>query len=87
MQVPTVTQQIKPQPSFGVLRGYKKTPYGEYMWGVLRDQRIEIYDAHKYDQKLIYVSCDKTWRWIKSKFSYVQNGVKRVVRSSSNYFE
>ena len=70
-------QPIKPQPSFGILKGYKKTPYGNYMWGEYKDYRIEIYDAKKYGQKLQYVSNSKTLRWIWSKLKYMQEGIKK----------
>lgn len=85
MNVPPIppTKPPKPQPTFGILKGYNKTPYGDYMWGVYKGKKIEVYDAKKYDQKLIYVSEEDTWRWIKSKFTYVQDKVKKVVRSQS----
>jgi len=76
-------QAIKPQPSFGILKGYKKTPYGNYMWGEYKDYRIEIYDAKKYGQKLQYVSNSKTLRWIWSKLKYMQDGIKKVIRSKA----
>ena len=82
MNIPPISP-TKPQPTFGILKGYKKTPYGEYTWGVLKGQKIEVYDASKYSQKLIHVSDELTWRWIKSKFTYLHKGVKRVVRSES----
>ena len=85
MNVPPIppTKPPKPQPTFGILKGYKKTPYGDYMWGVYKKHKIEVYDAKKYDQKLIYVSEEDTWRWVKSKFTYVQDKVKKVVKSQS----
>ena len=85
MNIPPIppTKPPKPQPTFGILKGYKKTPYGDYMWGVYKKQKIEVFNAWKYDQKLIYVSEEDTWRWIKSKFTYVQDKVKKVVKSQS----
>ena len=71
----------KPQPTFGILKSYKKTSYGDYMWGVSKGKNIEVFNAWKYDQKLIYVSEEDTWRWVKSKFTYMQNKVKKVVKS------
>jgi hypothetical protein len=78
------TQPNKPQPTFGILKGHKKTPYGNYMWGEYKDYRIEIYDAKKYGQKLQYASNSKTLRLIWSKLKYMQEGIKKVIRSNSN---
>ena len=85
MNVPPIppTKPPKPQPTFGILKGYKKTPYGDYMWGVSKGKKIEVFNAWKNDQKLIYVSEEDTWRWVKSKFTYMQNKVKKVVKSQS----
>ena len=44
MNVPPLKPE-KPQPTFGILKGYKKTPYGEYTWGEFKGHKIEIYDA------------------------------------------
>ena len=82
MNVPPVPLN-KSQPSFGILRGCKKTPYGDYIWGVYKGKRIEVYDAWKCQQKLIYVSEENTLNWIKMKFTYMQDKVKKVVRSQS----
>lgn len=76
-------QPNKPQLSFGILKGYRKTPYGEYTWGKYKNYRIEIFDAKKYNQKLQYVSEDTTLHWIWSKLKYIQDGVKRIIRSNS----
>ena len=78
-------QKNNSQPSFGILKGHKKTPYGDYMWGVFRNKKFEVYDAYKYQQKLIYVADNDTWRWLASKFTYLSNGIKRVVRSHSHF--
>lgn len=75
------TQTNKPQPTFGILKGYKKTSYGNYMWGEYKGYRIEIYNAKKYGQKLQYVSNSKTLRWIWSKLKYMQEGIKKVIRN------
>lgn len=75
---------IKLQSPLGILRGYNKTPYGDYMWGVSRNRKIEVFNARKYDQKLIYISELPTLKCVKYKFTYKQNNVKRVVRSESN---
>lgn len=69
------------EPSFGILQEYRKTPYGYYMKGKYKDYKIEIFNATKYDQKLQYVSHYTFLTWIKSKLSYVQDGVKKIVRS------
>ena len=70
--------------SFGILQGYRQTPYGYYMWVYFKDYKIEIYDASKFKQKLIYVSNKNTLKWIKSKLKYIQDGIKRVTRSESS---
>ena len=82
MNVPP-TQPNKPQPTFGILKGYKKTPYGQYTWGEYKGYKIEIFDAKKYNQKLQYVSENNTLRWVWSKLKYVQDGIKRIIRSKS----
>ena len=69
--------------NFGILKGYKKTSYGEYMWGIYKGYKIEIFDAKKYNQKLQYVSENNTLRWVWSKLKYVQDGIKRIIRSKS----
>lgn len=73
------------QPTFGILKGSKKTHYGDYMWGVFKDYKIEIFNAKKCNQKLQYVSNNKTLEWIKSKLVYFQNGAKKIVRSQNRY--
>lgn len=73
----------KPKPvpiTFGILKGSKKTHYGEYTWGKYKDYNIEIYDAKKDKMKLQYVS-DHLRRWIKSKLIYFQDGIKKITRS------
>lgn len=69
--------------SFGILKGYRKIPYGEYTWGEYKDYHIRIIDYSKYDQKLIYVSYSKLHKWIMSKLTYVQNGIRKVMRSKA----
>ena len=67
MNVPPA-QPNKPQPTFGILKGYKKTPYGA---------------TEKYNQKLHYVSNNQTLKWIESKLRYFQDGIKRIIRSKA----
>lgn len=74
----------KPQPNFGILKGFKNTSYGKYMWGEYKGYKIEIYDAYKLSQKLQYVSKMPTMKWVWSKLKYVQDGIKKVIRSKSN---
>lgn len=64
--------------SFGILKGHKKKPYGDYMWGEYKGKKIEVYDAKEFNQLLIYVS-DKM-RFLKSKLIYWQDGIKKVMR-------
>lgn len=69
--------------TFGILKGYKKTSYGQYMWGTYKDHKIEVFDAtEKYGQKLQYVS-DGLLRWVKSKLTYIQDGIKKINRSEA----
>ena len=82
MNVPPLKPE-KPQPTFGILKGYKTTPYGQYTWGEYKGYKIEIFDAKKYNQKLQYVSNSKTLRWIWSKLKYMQDGIKKVIRSKA----
>ena len=74
----------KPYPvSFGIYLGHKKKYYGNYMWGVFKGRKIEIYDAYENNQKLQYVSDNRTLKWIKSKLIYIQDGIKKVIRSQA----
>lgn len=78
MKIQPITN--KPQPTFGILKGYKKTPYGEYFWGHFKNHKIEVYNAMRDNQKLIYVS-DIYKNWVKSKLTYFQDGIKKIMRS------
>ncbi len=69
-------------PSFGILKGYRETAYGQYMWGTYKGNKIEVFNAEKHKQKLIYVS-DNLLNWVKSKLIYFQNGEKKINRSSA----
>lgn len=77
---------MKPQPiqtynpTFGILKTHRKTAYGDYMQGFYKGYNIEVFNATKHNQKLIYVS-DKFLNWIKSKLFYIQDGMKKVIRS------
>lgn len=71
-----------PQPSFGILEHWHPTLYGDYKRGVYKGYKYEVYDAYKYDQKLIYVS-DNVSRWVKSKLTYIRDGIKHVMRASA----
>ncbi len=73
---------IKPinNTSFGILQEVKKRPYGLYMKGFYKGQKIEVYDAYKYNQFLIYLS-DEFGNFIKSKLIYLQDGLKKVTKS------
>ena len=82
MNVPPA-QPNKSQPTFGILKRYKKTPYGEYTWGEFKGHKIEIYDAYKYNQKLQYVSNSQTSNWVQSKLKYIQDGIKKIMRSKA----
>lgn len=74
----------KPYPvSFGIYKGTKITSYGKCTYGKYRDYNIEVYDDVKDKAKLYYVS-DNIRRWVKSKLVYLDNGIKRIIRSNSN---
>lgn len=66
-------------PAFGILKEVKPRDYGRYMWGIYNGKKIEVYDAYKYNQFLIYVS--ENMRFIKSKLIYWVDGVKKVIRA------
>lgn len=82
MNVPLI-QTNKTQPTFGILKRIKYTPYGYNLFGEYKGKRIEIYNAYKYEQKLQYVSDSQTLKWIKSKLIYFQNGIKKICRSDN----
>lgn len=65
--------------NFGILKRVKKKPYGEYLEGEYKGFKIEVYDAYKYNQFLIYVS--KNMNFIKSKLTYWIDEVKKVTRA------
>ena len=69
--------------SFQILKGRKRREYGEYLWGVYKGKKIEIFDAYKYNQKLQYVSEFSTLKWIKSKLIYLQDGMRKIIRSEA----
>ena len=71
-------QPIQPI-NFGILKKVKKKPYGDYLEGEYKGFKIEVYDAYKYNQFLIYVS--KNMNFIKSKLMYWMDGVKKVTRA------
>lgn len=68
--------------TFGIYKFSKPKVYGEYTKGVYKGYNIEIYDAYKDKQKLIYVS-DSVGRWVKSKLTYFIDGVKKITRSNN----
>lgn len=74
---------MKVQPTsninFKIYKGSEIKPYGEYHWGIYKGNKIEIFDAFKYNQKLIYVS--KCMKFIKSKLIYWLDGSKKITRS------
>ena len=78
--------KIQPTDSlnFGILKGIKKRPYGEYMWGEYKDKKIEVYDAYKFNQFLIYLS-DKFGNFIKSKLIYFQDGIKKITKAEGRH--
>lgn len=77
------TQPIQTNVSFGILKNYRKTSYGTYMQGTYKNFNIEVYDAKKNNEKLIYVSDCSTLRRLKYKFIYFHNGIKRILSGIS----
>ena len=77
----STTGGVKPPTStpFGLLKKVKKRPYGEYLEGEYKGYKIEVYDAYKYNQLLIYVS--KNMNFLKSKLIYWVDGVKKITRA------
>jgi hypothetical protein len=79
-----IIEPTKPKPiPFGILQKYRKTTYGHYMIGEYKGNKIEIYDAKAHNQKLQYVSNSKTLKWIKSKLTYIQDGIRKIMRSEA----
>lgn len=65
--------------SFGIYKGSSKKPYGEYMWGEYKGNKVEVFDAFISNQKLIYIS--RNMRFLKSKLIYWVNGIKKIARA------
>lgn len=71
--------------NFGIYKGYKKTSYGECIWGVYKNLRIDIYNAPTHEQKLYYVSDNKFFNWVKSKLKcYKGRQVVKIIRSEND---
>lgn len=69
--------------NFGIIKEYHKTRYGDYTSGIYKGKKIEIFNDFQYDQKLQYVSDSITLKWVKSKLMYIQNGIKKIMRSEA----
>ena len=69
--------------NFGILTHWHPTRYGYYMTGVYKGKKIDVYNAYKVDQKLIYVSDAKFLTWIKSKLIFFQDGIKKITRADN----
>lgn len=50
------------------------------MDGVYKGLNVEVYDAHIYNQRLIYIS-DECRNFIKSKLIYFVDGIKKIARA------
>lgn len=72
---------------FGILKGVKKRPYGDYMWGEYKGHKIEVYNAYKHNQLLIYVSkyVSKNMEFLKSKLIYWVDGIKKTTRAEAKH--
>ena len=77
--------QLTDNINFGIFKGVKQRSYGQYIWGEYKGQKIEVYDAYKYNQFLIYVS--KNMRFVKSKLTYWIDGIKNVTRAEGRGFK
>ena len=73
--------------SFGILNrsSIKKRPYGEYYNGNYRGNTIEVFDAYRDKERLIYVS-DKHGNFIKYKLTYFVDSLKKVTRSGRSFY-
>lgn len=78
------TQPIPPiyEPSFGIYLKTKQTAYGHRDIGIYKGKNIDIYHDYDTKSKLVYVS-DSLRNWIKSKLTYFQNGIRKIVRSEN----
>lgn len=77
------TQPISPTVSFGIYLRTRKTSYGQCDYGVFKNHNFEFYTAKengKLVHKLAYVS-DFFRNFVKSKLTYFENGIKKIVRS------
>ena len=81
-QIPP-TYEPSHNPSFGIYLKTRKTGYGHCDVGLYKERNIEIYHDYESKSKLFYVS-DMLRNWIKSKLTYMQDGVKKIVRATSN---
>lgn len=68
--------------NFGILdrSSIKKRPYGEYYSGTYKDSKIEVFDAYKFNQRLVYIS-DKYTNFKRLKFINFEDGIRKVFRS------
>ena len=68
--------------NFGILdpKSVSKRSYGTYYKGSYKNYTIEVFDARKFKEKLIYVS-DKVGNFIKYKLTYFQDNLKKVTKS------
>ena len=80
---PAIPSPFKHNVSFGILKEVKQRAYGEYMWGMYKGKKIEVFDAYKENQFLIYVS--ENMNFLKSKLKYFQDGVMKVLRSEGRH--
>lgn len=65
--------------NFGILQEVNPRIYGEYMRGEYKGHKIEVFNAYKHNQLLIYVS--KNAKFLKSKLIYWLDGMKKVTIS------
>lgn len=68
--------------STGILQEYRKAHNNLYMRGLYRGYNIEVFEDRTDKSKLVYVS-DSVLNWVKSKFTYFQDGIKKIQRSES----
>lgn len=70
------------EPSFGIYKCTRQTPYGYCTYGSYKGYRIDISYDEESKAKLFYIT-DKFSKWVRYKFSYFQGGVKRIVKGEN----
>ena len=76
----------KPKPiPFGIYQKTVKTAYGYKDIGKYKGKSITIYHDKEKGLKMTYIQQAK--KWVQSKLTYFQNGIKKVVRSKNEFIK